>query len=84
MRKILEPCLIAGMLFLAASASAQTNQSPAATPATTTPAEAPSTSTDIFLMAGSVHSSIWLQETYSKVNTVPWYTTSSVGYTYSF
>jgi hypothetical protein len=193
MRKIVHPCLIAGILFLAASASAQTNQSPAATPATTTPAEAPSTSTDIFLMAGSdfdrpgllpranlnlgightfaslkkdplgdeltfaytyenagshgffhtangehteqlglmknfnlpkttlvsgytwlqsgitsytgyahvenrvasavsiggivhlsFHSSIWLQETYSKVNTIPWYTTSSVGYTYSF
>jgi hypothetical protein len=84
MRKILHPCLIAGILFLAASAPAQTTQSPAATPATTTPAEALSTSTDIFLMAGSVHSSIWLQETYSKVNTVPWYTTSSVGYTYSF
>jgi len=32
----------------------------------------------------SFHSSIWLQETYSKVVTVPWYTTSSVGYTYSF
>jgi hypothetical protein len=193
MRKILHPCMIAGILFLAASASAQTNQSPAATPATTTFAEAPSTSTDIFLMAGSdfdrpgllpranlnlgightfaflkkdplgdevtfaytyenagshgyfhtahgehteqlglmknfnlpkttsvsgytwlqsgitsytgyahvenrvasavsigaiahlsFHSSIWLQETYSKVNTVPWYTTSSIGYTYSF
>ena len=32
----------------------------------------------------SLHSSIWLQETYSKVVTVPWYTTSSAGYTYSF
>jgi hypothetical protein len=32
----------------------------------------------------SFHSSIWLQETYSKVVTVPWYTTSSLGYTYSF
>jgi hypothetical protein len=32
----------------------------------------------------SFHNSIWLQETYSKVVTVPWYTTSSVGYTYSF
>lgn len=32
----------------------------------------------------SFHSSIWLQETYSKVVTVPWYTTSSAGYTYSF
>ena len=28
--------------------------------------------------------SIWLQESYSKVVTVPWYTTSSIGYTYSF
>ncbi len=32
----------------------------------------------------SFHSSIWLQESYSKVVTVPWYTTSSIGYTYSF
>jgi hypothetical protein len=32
----------------------------------------------------SFHCSIWLQETYSKVVTVPWYTTSSIGYTYSF
>jgi hypothetical protein len=32
----------------------------------------------------SLHCSIWLQETYSKVITVPWYTTSSIGYTYSF
>jgi len=32
----------------------------------------------------SFHSSIWLQESYSKVVTVPWYTTFSVGYTYSF
>jgi len=30
------------------------------------------------------NSSIWLQETYSKVVTVPWYTTSSIGYTYSW
>ena len=30
------------------------------------------------------HSSIWLQESYSKVVTVPWYTTSSVGYTWSW
>jgi hypothetical protein len=28
--------------------------------------------------------SIWLQESYSKVVTVPWYTTSSIGYTYSW
>ncbi len=32
----------------------------------------------------SFHSSIWLQESYSKVVTVPWYTTSSIGYTYSW
>jgi len=30
------------------------------------------------------NSSIWIQESYSKVVTVPWYTTSSVGYTYSW
>jgi hypothetical protein len=30
------------------------------------------------------NNSIWLQESYSKVNTVPWYTTSSIGYTYSW
>jgi len=30
------------------------------------------------------HNSIWLQESYSKVVTVPWYTTSSTGYTYSW
>lgn len=29
------------------------------------------------------NNSVWLQESYSKVNTVPWYTTSSIGYTYS-
>ncbi|RZU39788.1 hypothetical protein [Edaphobacter modestus] len=28
--------------------------------------------------------SIWIQETYNKVVTVPWYTTSSIGYTYSW
>lgn len=32
----------------------------------------------------SFHSSIWVQESYSKVVTVPWYTTSSLGYTYSW
>lgn len=32
----------------------------------------------------SYHSSIWLQESYSKVVTVPWYTTTSIGYTYSW
>jgi hypothetical protein len=28
--------------------------------------------------------SVWIQESYSKVVTVPWYTTTSVGYTYSW
>jgi len=28
--------------------------------------------------------SIWLQESYSKVVTVPWYTTASLGYTWSW
>jgi hypothetical protein len=28
--------------------------------------------------------SIWVQESYSKVVTVPWYTTTSLGYTYSW
>ena len=32
----------------------------------------------------SLRNSIWLQESYNKVVTVPWYTTSSVGYTYSW
>jgi len=30
------------------------------------------------------HHGIWIQESYNKVVTVPWYTTSSIGYTYSF
>jgi hypothetical protein len=30
------------------------------------------------------HNSIWIQESYNKVITVPWYTTSSVGYTWSW
>jgi hypothetical protein len=30
------------------------------------------------------NNSIWIQESYSKVVTVPWYTTSSLGYTYSW
>jgi hypothetical protein len=30
------------------------------------------------------HNSIWIQESYSKVVTVPWYTTSSIGYTWSW
>jgi hypothetical protein len=29
-------------------------------------------------------SSTWIQESYSKVVTVPWYTTTSIGYTYSW
>jgi hypothetical protein len=36
------------------------------------------------IVHGSFHSSIWIQESYSKVVTVPWYTTSSIGYTYSW
>ena len=28
--------------------------------------------------------SIWIQETFNKVVTVPWYTTTSVGYTWSW
>jgi hypothetical protein len=32
----------------------------------------------------SATESIWIQETYSKVATVPWYTTTSVGYTWSW
>jgi hypothetical protein len=30
------------------------------------------------------HHSIWIQETFNKVVTVPWYTTASVGYTRSW
>jgi len=30
------------------------------------------------------HDSIWIQETYNKIATVPWYTTASVGYTKSW
>ena len=30
------------------------------------------------------NNSIWIQESYGKVVTVPWYTTSSIGYTYSW
>lgn len=29
-------------------------------------------------------SSIWIQESYNKVVTVPWYTTASIGYTFSW
>ena len=32
----------------------------------------------------SYHNSIWIQESYSKVVTVPWYTTASIGFTYSW
>ena len=32
----------------------------------------------------STHSSIWIQETFNKIVTVPWYLTSSVGYTWSW
>jgi hypothetical protein len=30
------------------------------------------------------NNSVWIQESYSKVVTVPWYTTFSIGYTYSW
>jgi hypothetical protein len=30
------------------------------------------------------HSSIWIQEMFNKIVTVPWYTTSSIGYTWSW
>jgi hypothetical protein len=30
------------------------------------------------------HNSIWVQESYGKVVTVPWYTTTSIGYTWSW
>jgi hypothetical protein len=30
------------------------------------------------------NNSIWIQESYNKVVTVPWYTTSSIGSTYSW
>jgi hypothetical protein len=36
------------------------------------------------IVHSSFHTSIWIQESYSKVETVPWYTTTSVGYTYSW
>ena len=44
---------------------------------------------DIGLSLGAIvhfsnNNSIWIQESYNKVVTVPWYTTSSIGYTYSW
>jgi hypothetical protein len=30
------------------------------------------------------HQSVWIQETFNKIATVPWYTTASVGYTVSW
>jgi len=30
------------------------------------------------------HSSIWIQETYNKIVSIPWYTTASIGYTRSW
>jgi hypothetical protein len=30
------------------------------------------------------HNSIWVQETYNKMPTVPWYTTTGIGYTWSW
>ena len=32
----------------------------------------------------SAHSSIWIQEMFNKIVTVPWYMTSSIGYTWSW
>jgi hypothetical protein len=32
----------------------------------------------------SKHNSSWIQEQYNKIPTVPWYTTTSIGYTYSW
>ena len=32
----------------------------------------------------SFHNSIWVQETYNKIPTVPWYTTTGIGYTMSW
>lgn len=32
----------------------------------------------------STHNSSWIQEEYNKIPTVPWYTTTSIGYTYSW
>jgi hypothetical protein len=32
----------------------------------------------------NLHDSIWIQETFNKIPTVPWYTTSSIGYTRSW
>lgn len=30
------------------------------------------------------HNGIWVQESYNKIPTVPWYTTTGIGYTYSW
>lgn len=32
----------------------------------------------------SDHGSLWIQESFNKIVTIPWYTTSSVGYTWSW
>ena len=32
----------------------------------------------------SYHSSLWVQESYNKIPTIPWYTTTSIGYTWSW
>jgi hypothetical protein len=32
----------------------------------------------------NLHSSIWIQETFTKILTTPWYTTTSIGYTRSW
>ena len=30
------------------------------------------------------HNSVWIQESYNKMPTVPWYTTTGIGYTWSW
>jgi hypothetical protein len=30
------------------------------------------------------HNSVWIQESYNKIPTIPWYTTTSIGYTWSW
>jgi hypothetical protein len=32
----------------------------------------------------NAHNSIWIQESYNKIPTVPWYTTTSIGYAWSW
>jgi hypothetical protein len=32
----------------------------------------------------NTHNSIWIQETFNKIPTVPWYTPTGIGYTWSW